>query len=304
MLDRRELGPNVYESRDVPMTLRGDMGYGKTKTTEREPQETAIPFLKWAGGKRWLTSVDLPALTTNLAGQYFEPFAGSAAIFFYLAPAKAVLSDTNDRLIETYQAIKDDWQKVATELARHARLHSKDYYYRVREQALRTPHTRAAQFIYLNRTCWNGLYRVNLNGIFNVPIGTKTDVLLETDDFDLIAKRLTNTELHCSDFETQISKAGEGDFIFADPPYTVRHNFNGFIKYNEKLFKWDDQIRLARALAAAKARGAQVVCTNADHESVRALYQDDFELQSKSRFSSIAGSGDKRGQFSELLIIG
>lgn len=278
------------------------MGY-QGKSDGENGGQIAIPFLKWAGGKRWLTSEGLPTAVTELSGNYFEPFAGSAAMFFHLAPANAILSDANERLIETYQAIKDDWKKVTTELSKHARSHSKRYYYKVRAQSLRTAHTRAAQFIYLNRTCWNGLYRVNLDGVFNVPIGTKTDVLLDSDDFEGISKRLRKVKLFCCDFEEQIQKAGKGDLIFADPPYTVRHNFNGFIKYNEKLFKWEDQVRLAAALIAAKNRGAKVICTNADHQSVRALYKVDFDLHQKSRFSSIAGSGSKRGQFSELLII-
>lgn len=273
------------------------------KAAERGQDETAIPFLKWAGGKRWLASGGVPVIASELIGRYFEPFAGSAAMFFHLAPERAILSDANEQLIETYQAVKDDWQRVTTELAKHARYHSKDYYYKVREQMLRTPHTRAAQFIYLNRTCWNGLYRVNLKGVFNVPIGTKTEVLLASDDFEKISDRLQNVELFCSDFEEQIKKAGKGDLVFADPPYTVRHNFNGFIKYNEKLFKWDDQVRLASALLAAKERGAKVICTNANHESVRSLYKSNFKLEERSRFSSIAGSGDKRGQFFELLIV-
>jgi len=280
------------------------MGYGRKGTGEQHPAGTTVPFLKWAGGKRWLTSAELPAIAAGLKGSYIEPFAGSAAMFFHLAPSKAILSDANERLIETYQAIKEDWQKVTAELSKHARSHSNDYYYQVRQQSLRTPHARAAQLIYLNRTCWNGLYRVNLNGIFNVPIGTKTEVLLDTDDFEKISARLKKAELYCSDFEDQIRKAGEGDFIFADPPYTVRHNFTGFIPYNEKLFKWADQVRLASALLSAKTRGARILCTNANHESVRALYRDHFDLDKRSRFSSIAGAGAKRGQFSELLISG
>lgn len=222
-------------------------------------------------------------------------------MFFHSAPQRAVLSDKNQELIECYQAIKDDPDKVTDALKIHARLHSDEYYYQVRSMKCRTPHGKAARFIYLNRTCWNGLYRVNLRGEFNVPRGTKNDVLMSTDDFDGISATLANAELVCSDFEIQIDRAIKGDLIFADPPYTVRHNFNGFVKYNEVLFSWNDQLRLCGALARAKSRGANVFVTNADHESVRELYRE-FEISDVKRYSAISGNSQRRGTFSELII--
>lgn len=259
-----------------------------------------VPLLKWAGGKRWLTS-RIGALSPAKGGTYFEPFAGSAAMFFYSEPKKAVLSDKNEELIECYQAIKDEPGKVADALKVHARLHSDDYYYQVRAMKCRTPHGKAARFIYLNRTCWNGLYRVNLRGEFNVPRGTKNEVLLATDDFEKISAALARAELVCSDFEVQIDRAKKGDLIFADPPYTVRHNLNGFVKYNEILFSWNDQVRLCGALARAKKRGVDVFVTNADHESVRELYKE-FDINDITRYSAISGISDSRGNFSELII--
>lgn len=262
-----------------------------------------LPFLKWAGGKRWL----MP-LAQQLAGEkirtYFEPFVGSGAMFFALQPTKAVLSDFNEELIHTYKAVQSDWQAVFSELRRHHRNHNSDYYYQVRSSSPRATHTQAARFIYLNRTCWNGLYRVNLNGVFNVPIGTKTNVLLETDDFEAVAARLNNASLQSGDFEHVIDKAGKGDLVFADPPYTVRHQFNGFVKYNEKLFSWSDQERLMKALLRAKSRGARILCTNADHQSVRELYGNDFSLTPVSRYSAISGEKNSRGKYAELIIAG
>lgn len=259
-----------------------------------------VPLLKWAGGKRWLTS-RIAALAPAKGGTYFEPFAGSAAMFFYSAPKKSVLSDKNEELIECYQAIKNDPGKVSDALKVHARLHSDDYYYQVRAMKCRTPHGKAARFIYLNRTCWNGLYRVNLRGEFNVPRGTKNDVLLFTDNFEGISAALANAELVYSDFEIQIDRAKKGDLIFADPPYTVRHKLNGFVKYNEVLFSWNDQIRLCEALARAKSRGVDVFVTNADHESVRELYKE-FAINETTRYSAISGLSKRRGTFSELII--
>lgn len=266
------------------------------------PKNASTPFLKWAGGKRWLAD-KIKTVVPEKIETYYEPFLGSGAIFFKLQPKKAVLSDLNEKLISTYLAIKDDWKKVEQHLAIHAKAHSKEYYYKVREQQFRTSHTSAAQFIYLNRTCWNGLYRVNRNGQFNVPVGTKTNVILETDDFEALAQILKNVELQCVDFEKTIDRANVGDLIFADPPYTVHHNHNGFVKYNENIFSWEDQVRLSNALRRAKDRGVKIIVTNANHESVRNLYSEEFSLLTMSRKSVIAGSTSARKDFDELLII-
>ncbi|MBA5689399.1 DNA adenine methylase [Rugamonas apoptosis] len=261
-----------------------------------------LPFLKWAGGKRWLAEHVLNLIPANFS-TYYEPFLGSGAIFFSLQPKAAVLSDLNSELINAYVSIRDDAEKVSTVLRQHHRQHSKDYYYEVRGKVLRAQHTRAAQFIYLNRTCWNGLYRVNLTGNFNVPIGTKTKVILDTDNFPATAELLSRAELYCRDFEETINLAGQNDVIFADPPYTIHHNHNGFIKYNENIFSWQDQIRLRDALVRAAARGAKIIMTNANHESVRSLYEIGFTLSPVSRMSVIAGSSSARKAYEELLIV-
>lgn len=260
-----------------------------------------LPFLKWAGGKRWLVSSYSDLLTFPYK-RYIEPFLGSGAVFFHLTPKKAILADSNKELIKTYQAIKDDWKGVKRELQKHHCNHSKKYYYAVRGSNPRTPHTKAARFIYLNRTCWNGLYRVNLHGEFNVPIGTKTNVILDTDDFEAISKLLKNADLRVGDFESVISLAGPGDLVFVDPPYTVKHNLNGFVKYNEKLFSWDDQIRLKECLTQAKQRGARIVVTNAFHDSVKRLYRGFGEFLTLTRSSIIAASSARRKECEELVI--
>ncbi|WP_261503540.1 DNA adenine methylase, partial [Burkholderia multivorans] len=161
-----------------------------------------------------------------------------------------------------------------------------------------------ARFIYLNRTCWNGLYRVNKNGQFNVPIGTKSNVLLDTDDWPTVSAALRQAKLLVSDFEPIIDQAKRNDIVFADPPYTVKHNNNGFVKYNENIFAWQDQIRLRDALLRAKKRGAHIFCTNADHISIREIYEDHFTVTSVARGSVISGKADSRGKTSELLITG
>jgi len=258
------------------------------------------PFIKWAGGKRWILKngkLKLP----HFEGRYIEPFLGGGAVFFHLAPKQAILSDFNFKLIETYKAVKEDWVSIVAELKKHQELHCKEYYYEQRAEMETSPHKKAAQFLYLNRTCFNGLYRENLKGIFNVPIGTKTKVLLPDDDFESASKLLRNASLDTCDFEQTLQEAKVGDLVFLDPPYTTAHNMNGFIKYNSKIFSWDDQLRLHRCVLAAKQRGARIVLTNANHESIHELYQDMGEPKIISRSSLISGNSINRGSTSEAL---
>lgn len=259
--------------------------------------------IKWVGGKRWL----LPELLKVIPPKfdwYIEPFAGGASAFFWLAPQKAILSDLNSELIVTYAAIRDEADDVWRRLRQHDRRHTDKYYYEVRASNPRHPASVAARFLYLNRTCWNGLYRVNRCGAFNVPRGTKDSVLLPSDNPTLLSNTLRKAELVWSDFEMVVDCAGRGDFIYADPPYTVKHNLNGFLKYNESIFGWNDQERLARSLRRAKRRGAFVVVSNADHSSIRSLYDSDFSVAQVARNSVLSGDAEFRCLTTELLIIG
>lgn len=259
------------------------------------------PFLKWAGGKRWLFDSKQFCLPP-FEGCYFEPFLGGGAAFFANQPANAFLSDANARLIELYTVVRDDLEEFVCKLKKHAEAHSKEYYYEIRARKMNKPATRAAQFLYLNRTCWNGLYRENLRGQFNVPIGTKQTVIFETDDFPSWSNALSRKTITCQDFEATIDQAEHGDFIFADPPYTVRHNTNGFVKYNQNIFAWEDQIRLRNALERAALRGAQFAVTNADHESIRDLYAGFGTHRQVRRHSIIAGQSAHRSLSTELLV--
>ncbi len=258
------------------------------------------PFLKWAGGKRWLTQQQ-PKIIPPHKGLYIEPFLGGGAMFFHFKPSSAILCDSNAQLIECYQAIKDDWDTVFQLLKQHHRKHSNDYYYRIRSTFPRNLQAKAAKFIYLNRTCWNGLYRVNKMGQFNVPIGTKSSVVFKDDDFEKVSKLLKGADLRVADFEEVISLSTEGDLIYIDPPYTVRHNNNSFIKYNEVLFSWLDQERLAKTLVGASERGTLIIGSNAYQDSVKALYKDSFTLSRLSRQSVISGKRKGRSVVDELL---
>lgn len=261
------------------------------------------PFLKWAGGKRWLFESGQFSLP-HFKGRYFEPFLGGGAVFFERQPTNAILSDANSRLIELYTVIRDELEEFEELLRNHARKHSREYYYELRSKRLGKSAASAAQFLYLNRTCWNGLYRENLKGRFNVPIGTKQNVILSSDNFAAWSRALQKIRLECRDFEEAIEEAGDGDFIFVDPPYTVRHNINGFVKYNQNIFAWKDQIRLRDALKRAAERGVSFAMTNADHDSIRELYAGFGVHRCLERHSVIAGQSIHRSLATELLVIG
>ena len=266
-------------------------------------ESNITPFLKWAGGKRWLTSRVDEEFSFPEYNRYIEPFLGSGAMFFKHQPTSSILNDLNEELMITYKAIKKDWRKVYQILKRYHKLHNENFYYEMRSSNPRTIYSRAAKFIYLNRTCFNGLYRVNRSGEFNVPLGTKTNVVLPTDNFERISKNLQRARICHGDFERIIEKAQDQDFIFVDPPYTVKHENNGFVKYNEKLFSWEDQERLKDSLVRASERGAYIMITNAFHESIRKLYWGTgFKKEVVLRNSVIAASSSDRGKYKEYII--
>lgn len=265
----------------------------------RKDDFAVVPPLKWAGGKRWFAARHLDLLPDSY-DTYVEPFMGSGALFFSLKPDQAIISDINGELINLYEVIRDTPEALTAKLAEHQRCHCTDYYYEVRRARPRTALNRAARTLYLNRTCWNGLYRVNLQGEFNVPKGTKDSVVLATDNFDHLAKLLKKATIICQDFEHTLDAAKQGDFAFVDPPYTVAHNNNGFVKYNQNLFSWDDQIRLVDAVTRAANRGVKVLVTNAAHKSVISLYKG-FEQVIVDRAGVIAGDASMRGRYQELV---
>ena len=251
------------------------------------------PVLKWAGGKRWLVSSGgLPEPRTF--ERYVEPFVGSGAVYFHLQPRRATLSDLNAELILLYQTIRDRPAELWQLMLRHQEHHTSEYYYKMRAATSSSDLELAARFLYLNRTCWNGLYRVNLKGKFNVPKGTKNTVVFNTDDFEEVARALGSAEILCADFEEVLAMCGEGDFVFVDPPYTVKHNANNFLKYNEKIFSWNDQQRLREAILDAGDRGATIALTNADHDSIHRLYKGRAEYRQLTR-QSVLGCGDILG---------
>lgn len=260
-------------------------------------------FLKWAGGKRWLVSKHFDLFPEKKQySRYIEPFLGGGSVFFHLQPNHAILADKCRDLIVSYQQIRDSPLQITNELAELQRLHSLDFYYQVRAGEHSTKFRLASRFIYLNRTCFNGLYRVNKEGLFNVPIGTKSNISRPDDNFSANAKFLRQAYVRQAGFEKTLLEAGSGDFVFIDPPYVTQHNHNGFLKYNENIFSWKDQEHLAQEIRNAELRGALVMMTNADHVSIRNLYKDH-----KGKFlilerASIVGSLNQyRGKTTEFI---
>jgi DNA adenine methylase len=259
------------------------------------------PFLKWAGGKRWLIH-HYADFVPRRFNRYLEPFLGSGAVFFYLLPHKAILSDSNVELIDTYRTLKEAPQKIHKRLKIFQVLHCPSFYYMMRTSVPNDPIKRAARFIYLNRTCFNGLYRVNRQGMFNVPMGSKTSVEFPQGYLSAVSKALCHAVLRVSDFEDIINQAKSDDFLYVDPPYSVMHNTNNFIKYNANLFSWDDQVRLASAIRRATKRGALIMLSNADHRYIRKLYRDFGNHYHLKRLSMLASSSEFRAKTTELLI--
>lgn len=260
------------------------------------------PFLRWAGGKRWLTE-SKPEWFEVPYQRYIEPFLGGGAVLFSICPEAAIVSDLNSELIATYEGIRDRPLLVDRYLRKHDENHSKEYYYATRSKSPRSTPSRAARFVYLNRTCFNGIYRVNLNGEFNVPKGSKDKVIMEEDDFCHVSKILEGIDLRSGDFEPIVNEAQAGDLLYIDPPYTVQHNNNNFIKYNENIFSWDDQVRLAACVKAAAQRGAYVMVSNAKHECIAELYNSQlWSHLSVSRWSVIGSENESRKLTEEYVI--
>lgn len=257
------------------------------------------PFLKWAGGKRWMISQHAH-LFPICYERYIEPFLGSGAVFFSLRPRRALLSDTNEDLVNAYEVIRDHPDRLRRLLSAYQKKHCARFYYRWRKMHPRDPVRRAARFLYLNRVCWNGLFRVNLKGEFNVPLGTKTAVAYPRGYLRAASRLLQAADIVQADFEDILDQTRAGDFVYVDPPYTVMHNNNGFLKYNDVLFSWDDQVRLAAAVRRANRRGALILISNADHTSIRDLYHGFGYTDELVRSSILAADPKARRSTSEV----
>jgi DNA adenine methylase len=265
-----------------------------------EPQ---LPFLKWPGGKRWAASRIAALIHQRLKRKYFEPFLGGGAMFFHLRPQRALLSDINSDLVNTYIAVRDNCPDVLKALKR-LRV-TKSEYYRIREWEPCDHVCRAARFLYLNRTAFGGMYRLSLTGKFNVPYGggqRTPEVLWERGLLAAAESTLQAAQIRTMDFEEAIDMARPGDVIYCDPTYTVAHDKNGFIRYNERNFSWEDQERLAKACRRARRRGSTVIVSNAHHDMIKKLYPK-AAFTTLERASCISTDAQNRRIVHEYLIL-
>ena len=225
-------------------------------------------------------------------------------MFFYLGPQRAEISDASVPLIETYRAVRNDPVDILRFLG--PLKPDKATFNRLKGYAPRDHVNKAAQFIFLNKACWNGLFRVNSDGIFNVPFGQpKTNFIIDEKNFLRCARQLRRREIsiRCQDFEEIADRVISGDFVFLDPPYVTSHNMNGFVDWNESLFSWKDQIRLAAMAKKLVRRGANVLVTNAAHPDIQELYGD-FGRYSFARWSTLASDTSRRRRTSEAIYYG
>lgn len=272
----------------------------------------ARPFLKWAGGKTQLLpqlrAAALPHIQT-----YYEPFLGGGALFFALQREgrfeRAVLSDSNAELIAVYAQVRDGVEELIEALAVHQRKYRAasdraDYYYRIRGKRATCRVGAAARLIFLNKTCFNGLYRVNSRGEFNVPHGSYVNPkICDADGLRAAAAALQGVELRTADFAEALGAAHVGDFVYCDPPYVPLSETASFTSYTAADFGPAEQQRLAAVAAEARGRGVDVLLSNSGHPEVAQLYREaGFRLETVEAARAINSNGAERGAVREYLI--
>ena len=266
--------------------------------------QKAKPFIKWAGGKSKLITQFLPHIPSEIKGTYHEPFLGGGAMFFHLQPQKAVLSDINPKLVNTYIQVRDNVSDIIDLLKEHQSNHSQQYYYKIRDRYNSPTNSieSAAQFIYLNKTGFNGLHRENKSGGFNVPIGrSKTPWIVDEDGLKAASQALHNAEIVCRGIKDFPDELGMGDFVYLDPPYQSVSKTSNFTSYCKDGFTEKDQEYLQELFHSLSMGGIAVALSNSDCEYIRKLYNGStiHDIQASRCINS---KGDKRGNVGEVLI--
>jgi DNA adenine methylase len=260
------------------------------------------PFLKWAGGKTRLISQYKDHFPQHYQ-TYYEPFLGGGAVFFHLQPSHAVLTDINADLVITYRCVRDNLEELITLLQAHQQRHNSEYYYDVRNYHNGTDLTKAARFIYLNKTCFNGLYRVNSQGKFNVPVGKyKNPGICQEEVLRVASLALQKVEIKQANFEEVLNYAtGTNDFVYFDPPYYPLNKTSNFTAYSNFCFDENQQIKLRDIFIELADKGVKVMLSNSDCPLIRDLYSD-FNVHTISAARSINSNAQKRGKITEVLV--
>jgi DNA adenine methylase len=283
---------------------------GRTRSSARiaQPPAVASPVIKWVGGKTKLLAELIERMPAKF-GKYYEPFAGGAALFFRVAPERAVLADSNADLIGLYKTIAADVASVIKRLEYHREHHSESHYYDVRSrwndrEASWATADRAATFIYLNKTCFNGLWRVNRSGDFNVPIGRYTDPPICVPDALRAAHDvLSRAVIRHADYRMAVEDAKRNDFLYFDPPYDPISPTANFTSYSANAFGHEQQQELADTARRLVERGCRVMLSNSDTPFIRSLYKG-FQIDRVKCSRAINSNASKRGEVDEVIVVG
>jgi len=265
-------------------------------------------FVKWAGGKKQLLEQFKPFFPKKI-NRYIDTFVGGGAVLFYVIkhykPKEIIISDINPELINAYKVIKNDVENLIKELRKLRKQHNKENYYKIRAEdtKLLSPLTRASRFIYLNKTCYNGLYRVNSKGQFNVPMGSyKNPSIFSEQELREISNLLKNVKIKKASFEKCLNWAKKGDFIYFDPPYYPLKKGKSFTTYTKDNFLDKEQKLLAEVFKKLDKKGCKVMLSNSDTDFIKGLYKEYKPKIVKAR-RMINCQGEGRGHINEVVVV-
>ena len=271
---------------------------------EKLEKET-YPIVKWVGGKRQLMFELLKNMPKSY-NRYFEPFIGGGALFFELQPENAYISDMNEELINLYFVVRDNVYELISDLNKHEI--SKEYFLEIRNLDRTSEYKnlsnvqRASRFIYLNRTCFNGLYRVNSQGQFNVPFGNyKNPRIVDENNLLNCSELLKNTEIKCADFSEILTKVKKGDFVYFDPPYVPLNETSSFTSYTKDGFDMDMQFKLRDICDELDSMGVKFMLSNSDTKFVNELYSN-YEIKKVFASRAVNANAEGRGKITEVLV--
>lgn len=284
------------------MALKGRRRFGSLVA---EKAKSPTPFLKWAGGKAQLLDQMKEWFPDNYRA-YIEPFLGGGAIFFYLMPKRAVLGDLNSELINVYNVVHNDLESLTDKLdVHHPHVDNRDYYELVRSEDPKDLDevSRAARMMFLNKTCFNGLYRVNSKGEFNVPFGRYSNPqLYDRENVIACSKALNGIQLVNSDYRETLKRARKNDFVYLDPPYHHLSNAASFTSYTSDSFLKEDQIELSHVFERLNKKGCNIMMSNSATELIEELYKD-FHIETLKARRMISSRSETRGEIDEFLIM-
>ena len=279
-----------------------------------EPRKSPLPFLKWAGGKRKLAPIIIEAFPKNFdpaINKFYEPFVGGGALTFALGnkeselfvPGKNIhISDMNPDLINTYKVIRDDLDALIAELRKFEKLNDSDSFYRIRAAKYEGNAKQAARFIYLNKTCFNGLWRVNSSGAFNVPFGRyKNPNILDRDNLILCHERLQGAKISLGSFDEISLKSAKGDVVYFDPPYIPLTKTAAFSQYAKEDFGLLDQERLSKTIRELGKKGVKVILSNSDTRLTRDIFSGTLVLRQISVARTISANASTRKAVHEVI---